>query len=96
MEGHCRRRAGLRSPRKSARQLRGRDFHKLRSMGHWYKESSKRKRNVLLPLLTTALSSWFVDVAVLLIIFWTIYRDLLIEEYKKIRRNEDFYFYNDH
>lgn len=30
------------SPRKSARQLRGTVFHKLRSMGHWYKEDGER------------------------------------------------------
>lgn len=43
MEGHCRRRGGLRpTPRKSARQLCGTDFHKLHSMGHRYKEGIKR------------------------------------------------------
>lgn len=45
MEGHCRQRGGLRpTPRKSARQLCGTDFHKLHSMGHRYKEGIKRGR----------------------------------------------------
>lgn len=43
VEGHCRRRGGLRTPGKSARQLCGMDFHKLHSMGHWYKEDIRAK-----------------------------------------------------
>lgn len=47
MEGHCRRRGGLRPTlRKSARQLCGTDFHKLHSMGHRYKEGIKRGEGI--------------------------------------------------